>query len=254
MDFNALRSRLFGFGQDVLNVAFDQVTGVMIAQTGDAINGVTGASNVEIWQPWGLVSNPGVATPGSSAAQGLLVHGGDRDILIAGRDLRTANSFGNCPPGRTVLFSSTSAAKVVVSEDGSVTMFTTDSGQLGGNGVMCRLAPDGFTVLGPWGALVLDGTGFHVTTHGGPTLDMGGVGGLPGPFAALGSSFVVSGCGVCQLDAANVALGPALSPTGYQSVVYGLTVNPLCQPLTPLGIAALESDGVFCSSSVYVAF
>ena len=111
--------------------------------------------------------------------------------------------------------------------------------------------------MAPWGQLTFDGSGFHVTTDGGPTLDLGTIGGLPGPLASLASYFTVSGAGICQLDCAQIMLGPKLSPTGYQPVGYYFAANPLTPPGcpllsgTPLTLPAVLTGGT--SSCVSVA-
>ena len=257
MDPAQIFSYLFAVGFDVLAMSVDATTGALLAQTGDAVSGQADGNGAEWWQHVGFSSRPSPPTAGQPAAQGISIKRSDHDLVIASRDIRALNSIGNLKDGETVIWATGAngmgQGKVLLKQDGSVTMFTTDSNAPGGNAVMWRISPTGLQFAAPWGTLAFDKYGFRVTTAGGQSMNLGAVGGLPGPLAALTGYFTIS-AGLVKLDAPLVLLGPSTSPLVYQPVSYGLSANPLTTPPIPiLGLPMGLPIGLICSNSVQVA-
>ena len=255
MDFNTIRARLLSIGSDMLNVAFDKATGVMLAQTGDAVNGTANAKNAEIWQQPGFSSIPTPCQQGASGAQCVAIKNGDQDVIIAVRDTRAANAIGNLNPGESIMYATgatgTGAAKVKCDANGNVTIGTTDTGQAGGNAVMLQVGIAGLNFVAPWGKLKFDQSGFHVFCNNGPSLDMTIFSGLPGPLGAMSSAIYMKANSV-KLGAAKVMLGLA-GALGYQPVVLtAATLAPAPFP-TPLVVASIPGpQTISASGGVFV--
>ena len=78
-----------------------------------------------------------------------------------------------------------------------------------GNGQGCQLrldATNGLDLYTPWGRILLGPLGFHVTLPG-SQLNMGGIGGLPGPLSALSAYASLSSQGVTSVAGGAVSLG-----------------------------------------------
>lgn len=260
MNFGDIRSRLFDIGVDILNVAVDSVTGVMLAQTGDSVRGTVRSTNAEIWQQPGLSSRPSPAAQGSSASQALTLKCGDRDIIFAQRDCRAANAFGNLDDGETILYATGSdgngAPRVKLGADGSATLGTTDTGSTGGNAVYIQATPTAIRFVAPWGVLTFDPTGFHVAVDEGPTLDMLALSGLPGPFASFTSAIVMAANGfqaVCNTVQLGIEGALGWTPVTMTPAETGGALPP-GSPIIPIGVGPTLAclSPVQVSSSVYV--
>lgn len=247
-DHNAIRSRLFSIGHDILNVAVDAATGVLVAQTGDSVNGTVSSSGAEVWQQPGFASLPCPAQPGASGAQCVKLRSGDRDVIIATRDTRAANAVGNLVPGEAIMYATgangSGSARVKCGADGAVSLGTTDTGQAGGNAVFLQVEPNALRFIAPWGALLFDATGFHVTCNNGPTLDMTIMGGLPGPLGAV-SKVVQIVADAVVASAAKVLLGTGtFNPVAYSPALAAAAGTSV--PIVTAGAAA----AVTCISPV----
>ena len=262
-DLAQVFSRLLSVGLDVLNLAVDKVTGVLLAQLGDSVNGTVASSGAEWWQHVGFTSRPSPSVKGQPGCQAFAVRLGDQDCIIATRDLRMANAIGVLKDGETCVFAGgidgDAQGKVLLKQDGSVTLFTTDSNDRNGKSVFLRVSPLGLEFSAPWGTWTFNATGWHVQCDKGPALDMGSMGGLPGPLASL-SSYVTVTTNICKLDYTQGLFGSSKSPLGYQPATYALSVNPLTQPGVPTGIITLPAVlgapvvlGVYVSSSTSFA-
>ena len=253
---------LFGISMDVMVATIDATTGIITAQTGDAVAGITDSNGAELWQTFGFASLPSPPSGGASGAQCIAIKRATGDIIIAGRDARTGQIWGNLQPGETCIFASGAdgggQARIMLKQDGSVTMYTTEDNTSTGAAMMARLSPPnssgggGFEVVVPGATLKLGPNGFHVVA-GAATLDLGSIQGLPGPLAALGSYFTVS-AGTATVNSPMTLLGPSLSPLGYNPVAYGLAANPLTMPPVPiLSLPLGVPIGLICSSAVFTA-
>lgn len=253
MDPSQIFSYLFAVGFDVLNLATDATTSVILAQTGDAIRGVVDSSADEWWQHVGFASKPSPATAGSSGCQGVAIRRANGNVIIASRDTRAANAAGNLKDGETCLYATgktgTGQAKVALKQDGSVTSYTTQGNVPGGAAVYSSVTPDGFIWAGPFGKMTLDANGFHLVLASGQRVDLGGMGGLPG---GLGGYFRVVAA-TARLDAPGVFLGSSKSPLGYQPAAYGLAGNPLTLPGVPIMAIPFSPIGLQCANGVFIA-
>jgi hypothetical protein len=261
-DESSVFGYLFGIGFDVMVATIDATTGIITAQIGDAVSGVVDSNNAEVWQNWGFASLPTPPIGGASGAQGIAIKRHTGDLIIAGRDPRTGQIWGNLKPGEVVVFASGADGKaqgrVLIKQDGSVTLYTTDSNTASGNAMMVRLSPPntagggGFEVAVPGASLKLGPSGFHVTA-GTAQLSMGSIQGLPGPLSALGSYFTCT-AGTFTADAPMVLLGPSLTGT-YASVTAGIPGDPLSMPPIPI-ISGFPGTplGLACCSGVFVSY
>jgi len=109
-------------GMDVLGTTQDAGTGAVIAQTGDVVAEEPGSDGAEWWQHVGFASRPAKARKAQDAAQAVTLNRGDRDIVVASRDLRVT-----VPPlaeGEAVLFAVgadlTVKASIVLKQDGTI--------------------------------------------------------------------------------------------------------------------------------------
>lgn len=253
MDFAQAFSYLFAVGFDILNLATDATTSVILAQTGDAVRGVVDDSAAEWWQHVGFASKPSPATSGSSGCQGVAIRRANGNVIIASRDTRAANAAGNLKDGETCLYATgidgKGQAKVALKQDGSVTNYTTAGNVPGGAAIYASVTPDGFVWAGPFGKMTLDANGFHLVLASGQRIDMGAMGGLPG---GLGSYFRVVAATV-TLDAPGVFLGSSESPLGYNPASFGLAANPLTLPGVPIVALPFSPIGLLTSNGVFIA-
>lgn len=101
-------------------------------------------------------------------------------------------------------------------KDGSIVISTATAAasQGGGQQVTLTLGADGsFQFVGPFGRLIMNQTGFHVTDSSGASMSLGAMGGLPPPLDGAGSVFAVS-AGTTSLDSSMVACGPSAGVSG----------------------------------------
>ena len=106
-------------------------------------------------------------------------------------------------------------------EDGKISFYTTIGQPASdvdnpGDPIYFEIDPNagpsqGFNLVGPWGKLMWGPSGFHVRMFGGPSLDLGPIGGAPGPLAALANYFAVSAA-MSTLNSSIVATGTGKTP------------------------------------------
>lgn len=200
---------LFHIGAAVLKTSIDSVKNTLLAQIGSVVESYVYSDRAEIWQSWGFSSRPSPPTAGKDAAECIAIRG-DRDRIIAGRDVRGQAIYGNLKDGETCVYATgadgNAQGRLIVKQDGSATLFTTDSNDSTGNSVYFRVAPDGFTWVAPWGTMRFDATGFHVLHASGARLDLGGMGGLRAPLDSLGS-YAGMTAAMVNMDGSIFALG-----------------------------------------------
>ena len=119
-----------------------------------------------------------------------------------------------------------SQARVVVKENGTVSMMTTAGNAQGGKAVIFKIGPDGFTFSSPWGNMRFDATGFHVKTKAGPSLDMGAVV-VPGLSSIPGMTEIAGALtGYCTISAPTVtAKGQIVNLGPGPNYLYAAGVN-----------------------------
>ncbi len=248
---------LFQVGVDILKTTVSAVTNKILAQTGDAVGQTTDADNVSWWQHVGFASRPPVPVPGKQAAQAVVIKRGDRDIAIASQDLRGLETYGNLADGETCVYApgkdGNSQGRVILKDDGSVALYTTDTNAPGGNMVMLRISPQGgLEFTSQWGSMVFDQTGFHVRTQAGPRLDMGGIA-IPGVPSAVTGAFA----GYAKLTAPTVAceganvvlgMGPVIGQAMWLNSNLAINGGPV-----PLGMTDLSLQAFMGSNTVWIS-
>lgn len=206
-------SSIVAIGVDILNAARDAVTSTVLFQTGDVITSQVESDRVESWQHAGFCSMPSNPIPGKSACQGIVWKRGDIDVCTNTRDTRGQEIAGTLAPGETCLYGSgadgNSQGRVLIKDNGGVTLFTTDDNTATGKAVALSVAPTGMKFTAPWGSFTFDATGFHLKTKAGPRIDMGGINipGLPAALTGPLSSYITLTAGVIKNAAANVFNG-----------------------------------------------
>lgn len=249
-------SSLIQSGYAVLATTVNAITGKILAQLGD-VRGATDTDGAEWWQHVGFASRPSKAEKNKSAAQVVVLKGGDRDTCIASQDMRGLELYGNLKEGETCLYGAgeygTSQGRVIIKSDGSVTLFTTDTNEAGGKTVALRVSPTGgLEFTSQWGSLTLNETGFHVKTAGGPRLDMGSitVPGVPAAVTGAFTGYAKMTAPTVQLEGANCVLG--MGPVFGQCVNGNPALLINGGPL-PLGLTDLAAQAVFGSNTVWVS-
>jgi hypothetical protein len=206
MPFVGLELRL---GHCVLT-EFDP-SGFLRAQP-DALGDAPQVEAYELHHTYGFWSRPPDAEvdadgkPIQSKACGLLYGSlGDQNHAWLVADPRPIALLPVPQPGESLQYGP-AANFVRCKADGSVTLFTTTDGTFDGQSVYCEVAPDGVTMLTPWGKLSLKADGFHVLHASGARIDCGAIGGLPAPLDAL-SSYVKLAGALVQIEGSALALG-----------------------------------------------
>ncbi len=256
---------LFHIGVSILSDTVDAVTNALTAQLGSVTEEYVFSDSAEVYSDVGFVSRISNATGGKSAAECVALKG-DRDVVIARRDLRGSEIYGNLGPGETCMYAGgtdgKSQGRVIIKNNGSVTLMTTENNlpaDQGGQPVAFRISPEGgLEFTSQFGSMVLDKTGFHVKTAAGPRFDMGGLvipglDAIPGigtltetmgayatitaPFVNIAGATTTLGMGPLYESAAVVIPGPA-GPTQISPNV----------PATMASLATLTASG-----TVYVS-
>ena len=139
-----------------------------------------------------------------------------------------------------------SQGRIVIKDNGAISLYTTDTNKKDGTAVFLRIAPDGFEFVAPWGSLKFDATGFFVKTKTGERIEMGPIQ-IPGIPAELTSVFG----GYCKITAPMVKVNSGSIYLGagevFQPVVYGV-LDPSSPPPAPLLIGkSIQSQTVWVS-------
>lgn len=184
-------SSLFKIGADILGSIVDAATSLIKVQLGDVGVEQADSQDAEWWQHVGFCSLPSTASPQKAAAQTIAIVRSDRDACVASRDQRGAALIANLKPGETCLYAGgadgNAQGRVLLKQDGSITLYTTKDNTSNGQGCYLRMGGDGFRIETPYGRLVMDATGIHLVHASGGRFDLGGIGGLPAPFGSLSS-------------------------------------------------------------------
>lgn len=214
-------------GEDVLGTERDESTGALLAQIGDVIVEQASSQGAEIWQQPGFCSRPASAVPGESAAQCVVFRQGDRDAIIAMRDMRSKAMYGTLEAGETAVFGSAGQARLLFKEDGTASLITTEGNTESGATIMMTVSPtQGFMFSSPWGGFSLGPAGFLAFTQDGST--------FKGSFEVRSSGNCVASGPAFQAMCSQVSLG-IVPPTGVTNTcLYGVT-----------GVAGVASTSVF---------
>lgn len=224
---------LFYLGASVLSTVLDAATNTILAQLGDVATESTDGDNADWWQHVGFASRPSKPVKKTSAAECVALRG-NRDAVIASRDVRGQQIYGNLKDGETCTYAGgadgNAQGRVMYKADGSVTLMTTDTNTASGKVVAFKLSPTALAFSAPWGSFVFDAAGFRLKTAAGPRIDMGGISipGIPSSLTGLLTSYI-------KLTAANIKLNGALVELGI-GPSYGTCLqapsSALVQPIT----------------------
>lgn len=250
---------IFHIGMNVLSTAVDAVTGTILAQLGSVTDGDYAYSDGAEWyQHVGFASLPSDPIGGKSAAECIAIKG-TRDAIIASRDIRGQAIYGNIKPGETCLYAGgtdgKSQGRVLIKDNGSVTIYTTDKNTVEGQAVYLRVAPDGLSFIAPWGTMTFDSTGFHLRTNAGPRIDLGGIvlpSSIPLPeklLSELGTYATIS-AGSVKLAGSTVMLGVGSVYGSALNSISATLTKPPPAPLTPMIDLILPSAVVYISQGV----
>ncbi len=256
---------IFHIGAAILSDTVDAVTNALTAQLGSITEEYVFSDSAEIYSDVGFVSRVGNAIAGKSAGECVAIKG-DRDIVIARRDLRGSEIYGNLGPGETCVYAGgtdgKSQGRVIIKNNGSVTLMTTENNlpaDQGGQPVAFRISPTGgLEFTSQFGSITLDKTGFHVKTAAGPRIDMGGLV-IPGLDAIPGIGSLVSAMGsyatitapFVNIAGAAVTLGMGPLFNGCVTTIPGPPIPTNLSPLTPLTM--VNQASVTSSGTVYVS-
>lgn len=259
---------LFQRGIDILNTILGSSTdastgtqtGTILASLGSVTKGgntnapgTSDSQNAEFWQHVGFSSRPSNPVGGVSACQAIAIRQNDRDVVICSRDIRTNSIYGNLNPGETCLWAAgadgNSQGRVIIKDNGSITIYTTDDNTSQGNATYFQIHPqNGMRFVAKWGSFVFDQTGFHIQHASGFTVDGGNIGGMPDPVSTISSYFKIN-AGTTKLAGTQTFLGQGL--LGYNPVAWGLAENPLTAPPVPISPVGFGVPcGLFTSYSV----
>lgn len=213
--------------------------GATVFTIGNAESGEVYSTNCEFWHPSGIMSVPALPlSPNNNIDSGQVIYftKADQNIGLAFRDTRTELLGGNLAPGDTVVYANSSAARVALKEDGSVTLSTKDS--TGQNTVSFSIDGYGMNFFAPWGSFSFDAAGFRVATAAGATMSLGGLN-FPG-LSSL-SSCINLNAGLISVVSPLVQLGLPNLVTGYSQVVIPLAPVVTSEPIPPFATTAASS-------------
>jgi len=208
---------LFEFGIDILKTFVDSTTKTILAQVGSVQSDTSDSDRVMWWQHVGFASRPAKASSKNTAAQAVVVRGGAYDNVIASRDLRGQDLYGQLSDGETCLYASgedgTAQARVLLKGDGSINLYTrkgnSSSGQ--GMGIFVNAEADSISIINSQGyGLLIKSDGVYLTARDAAL-----------SLTASGNVSLV-GKGNTQVDGAGVVIG-SLAVPGVNSALTGVT-------------------------------
>ncbi len=120
------------------------------------------AFEAEYWGTPGIACRPAKANPdaASGTAQALSVNSSGNNIILAMRDLRTNEMFGQLGEGETAVYCS-HQGRMLLKDDGSINLFTTEGNVNGGPSMGVFIASDGSikAVSSKGSAMIIDEDG-----------------------------------------------------------------------------------------------
>ncbi|WP_437489479.1 hypothetical protein WME75_10790 [Sorangium sp. So ce1014] len=209
-----LLSDIFENGADVLGTTIDS-RGVILAQTGDAVNSEVLSDNAEWWQHVGFASRPAKAEPGKRACQGITLNQGCNDLCIASRDTRGTKIYGSLKEGEACVYaggpSNTGTGRILLKDDGTtstITALTQQGNEASGEPILLQLSSEGKVVItaGARGAVTIDANGIKLASAADVQV------GASGNVAIIGAAMALN-AGAISLGASasdGVVLGPGL--------------------------------------------
>ena len=164
---------------DVMTSTKDDTTGSLTSQLGNVTASEVISDGAETWSHFGFASRPSEALPGSDdAPQVLAIARSDRDLVVAERDVRGQQIYGNLKAGETCLYAAGKDAKaqarILLKADGGINLYTkqgnTDSGL--GIAMLINAADDSITLTNS------KGIGIRISDDGVQIIGKGGLAGI----------------------------------------------------------------------------
>ncbi|WP_437767188.1 hypothetical protein WMF27_20490 [Sorangium sp. So ce281] len=221
-----LLSDIFENGADVLGTTIDS-RGVILAQTGDAVNSEVLSDNAEWWQHVGFASRPAKAEPGKRACQGITLNQGCNDLCIASRDTRGTKNYGTLKEGETCVYAggpnNTGTGRILLKDDGSTStiMILTQRGNgAAGEPISIQVSSEGNVIItaGSKGTITIDGSGVSLGTSASDGVVLGP--GLQAYISSLTTLLTQTIAGVNGLAPGSVtATPPVLASTAISTSV-----------------------------------
>lgn len=208
-------------GLDVLSTVLDSVKKTITASTGDSVGEETISPNAEWWQHVGFASRPSKPTKGRPSAQVVQLIGSDVDCVIASRDTRFLDIYGNLGHGETCVFATgetgTGQARALLKGDGSINLYTRVGNTSAGAGMVVQVTPSDDSIR------ITNGAGYGLIINGdGVTLTAGDA---ALTLNASAGTFSLVGTGQCVIDGSPLVAcqGPTPPVVGINSCVIGPT-------------------------------
>ena len=111
---------LIDVGVDILKTSKTNASAFITAQIGNVLTSIASGDVSEWWQHVGFASRPRKPTPGTSAAQAVVIKRSDHDAVIASRDSRSAAVYDSLVDGETAIFASEGDAIIILRVDGTI--------------------------------------------------------------------------------------------------------------------------------------
>lgn len=235
MDRSKFFTYLFDFA-DVLVTVLNSTTKAIQAQIGDATGETPDSDDAEWWQQTGFASRPAVPTQGNSACQAVVLKHGDRDVIIATRDVRGTTIYGNLKDGETCVYASTGQARTLWKSTGDIWDITTVGNTAGGHTVARHLGADGSWAIQGLAAMIsADAQGNITIGNAAACIKISSAGRVD----IIGQIVNAQASGVAQISGGvATCLGPHAAPTPATACAYSST-----------GPVNLVSTNVFVSPS-----
>lgn len=188
----------------------DGYVGVQVDQHGDGSSDPTCPAG-EVHTPYGFYCRPldpvvgpdGSIDPAQSGKAIFFWLNQDLHVIPA-QDTRIVPKLPPLGKGESLMYGQ-EGQFIRCRNGGEIAMMTTDDGTTDGQSIYMSMKPTGFTRTSPWGTERFDSTGWHVNTTTGASLDIGGIGGIPG-FSAFGS-YVNMQAAMARINSMAVSLG-----------------------------------------------
>lgn len=208
-------SQLFAVGIDVLRTVINGATGIVSAQLGSVASESVDTTDAEWWQHVGFISRPAAATAKQSACQAVTIRRGDRDVIVATRDLRGITLAGQLKDGETCIYApgadGSAQGRILLKADGSVSVYSRTDGAAKGMVISVTPSSDTIAIVNAAGfGLIIDGNGVRLTAK-----DAGLSLGADGNVKLIGK-------GKTQVDGAGIVIGSA-AVTGANSALHGVS-------------------------------
>jgi len=227
---------LFHVGVDLLASSLDKATNVILVQLGDSASGTPDSDAAELFAGQaGFMSRPAAPTQGGASCQGIAIKRNDRDIVIATRDVRCSEIWGQLKAGESCMHACSGQARVFCKANGSVVQYTTSDNTASGQSVSTYVGPDKVQFVAFGCSFTMDATGITLTA-GTSSLTLG----KNGKAMLAATQAEVNGSVAGISGTIQTVVGPNAVPSvgpGPSSALHGLT-----------GTAAVPSSNVLIGS------